>query len=394
MDKKQQHHTVMDYLRWRGDLTFAADPFNEVDQLIFCIIAYLNFRRFPSLTTVKAGEATPLRTLAPLMRSEDEQQGLSQLEYLPLLRAAAESRRFGEVGIFGYVTEKDIPEEKQFDAVTFRLPDGSLFCAFMGTDTSIIGWKEDLNLSHLSAVPAQRRAVAYVEAIAAANRGRLLRLGGHSKGGNLAMYAALNVSPRVQKRIAAAYNNDGPGFAVSPWKEERNLPMAARIHSYIPAESIVGVLLQQQKNYTVVHSDQHFLLQHEPMSWSVMGNRFVTLPQRSQLGQISERLADKWVEELSLTERRAFSDALYELLSNGGQYATLEEVWQHGGELLRRYHDSKEEKSAIHAAADRFTALWKEEMKRHAEKELKEARQGMKETADALRRRLLEKKKK
>lgn len=394
MDKKQQHHTVMDYLRWRGDLTFAADPFNEVDQLIFCIIAYLNFRRFPSLTTVKAGEATSLRTLAPLMRSEDEQQGLSQLEYLPLLRAAAESHRFGEVGIFGYVTEKDISEEKQFDAVTFRLPDGSLFCAFMGTDTSIIGWKEDLNLSHLPAVPAQRRAVAYVEAIAAANRGRLLRLGGHSKGGNLAMYAALNVSPRAQKRIAAAYNNDGPGFAVSPWKEERYLPMAERIHSYIPAESIVGVLLQQQENYTVVHSDQHFLLQHEPMSWSVLGNRFVTLPQRSQLGQISERLADKWVEELSLTERRAFCDALYELLSNGGQYATLEEVWQHGGELLRRYHDSKEEKSAIHAAADRFTLLWKEEMKRHAEKELKEARQGMKETADALRRRLLEKKKK
>lgn len=394
MDKKQQHHTVMDYLRWRGDLTFAADHFNEVDQLIFCIIAYLNFRRFPSLKTVKAMEATSLRTLAPLLRSEDEQQGLSQLEYLPLLRAAAESRRFGEVGIFGYVTEKDISEEKQFDAVTFRLPDGSLFCAFMGTDTSIIGWKEDLNLSHLPAVPAQRRAVAYVEAIAAANRGRLLRLGGHSKGGNLAMYAALNVSPRVQKRIAAAYNNDGPGFAVSPWKEERNLPMAARIHSYIPAESIVGVLLQQQENYTVIHSDQHFLLQHEPMLWSVMGNRFVTLSQRSQLGQLSERLADKWVEELSLTERRAFCDALYELLSNGGQYATLEEVWQHGGELLRRYHDSKEEKSAIHAAADRFTLLWKEEMKRHAEKELKEARQGMKETADALRRRLLEKKKK
>ena len=170
--------------------------------------------------------------------------------------------------------------------------------------------------------------------------------------------------------------------------------MAARIHSYIPAESIVGVLLQQQENYTVVHSDQHFLLQHEPMSWSVMGNRFVALPQRSQLGQISERLADKWVEELSLAERRDFCDALYELLSNGGQYATLEEVWQHGGELLRRYHDSKEKKSAIHAAADRFTQLWKEEMKRHAEKELKEARQGLKETADALRRRLLEKKKK
>lgn len=394
MDKKQQHHTVMDYLRWRGDLTFTADPFNEVDQLILCIIAYLNFRRFPSLKTMKAAEATPLHTLAPLMRSEDEQQGLSQLEYLPLLRAAANSRRFGDVGIFGYVTEHDIPEEKQFDAVSFVLPDKTIFCAFMGTDLSIIGWKEDLNLSFLDTVPAQRRAVEYVEAIAAANRSRLLRIGGHSKGGNLALYAALNASQRLQRRILAVYNNDGPGFAASPWEGEGYLSMAERIHSYIPAESIVGVLLEQQENYTVVHSDQHFLLQHEPMSWSVMGNRFVSLPQRSPLGQLSERLVKAWVTELSIDERRAFVDALYELLHHDGRYTTLEEVWQHGGELLRHYRESEAEKTAIHTAIDRFTSLWKEEMKRHAEKEMKEVRQGMKETADALRRRLLEKKKK
>ena len=388
--EKKLHYTVMDYLRWRGDLTMAADPFNEVDQLILCILAYLNFRRFPSLKTLHAAEAAPLRTLAPLLREEDEQQGLSQLEYLPLLRAAATSRRFADVGIFAYVTERDLVEEKQFDAVSFALPDKTVFCAFMGTDTSLVGWKEDLNLSFLDVIPAQRRAMEYVQEVADANRGNL-RIGGHSKGGNLALYAALHVPPPVQKRILVVYNNDGPGFAAAPWQGESYRSMAERIYTFVPAESIVGVLLAQEEKYAVVSSDQHFLLQHEPMSWSVMGNRFVTLKERSRLGQISERLVDAWVTELSSEERRAFCEALYELLRHDGRYTTLEEIWQHGGELLRHYRESEAEKTAIHIAADRFKALWKEEMKRHAEQELKEVRQGLKEAADALRRRLLKK---
>ncbi len=390
--EKQARQTVMEYLRWRGDLSFAADPFNEVDQLILCILAYLSYRRFPSLTTVDADHATPLRTLAPLMREEDEQQGLSQLEYLPLMRAAAASARFADVGVFGYLSEYDEKEEKQFDAVSFLLPDRSMFCAFMGTDTTIVGWKEDLNMSFLDTVPAQRRAAEYVETIAAANRGKI-RIGGHSKGGNLALYGALYVSPRVQKRILDVYNNDGPGFRTAPWQGEEYLRMKDRIHTYIPAESIVGTLLEQVPDYAVVSSHEKFLLQHEPMSWQVEQNHFKRLPQRSKLGQLMDRVTSQWVASMTAQERREFSDGLYEVLCDSGRNTTLEEVWQRGGDVLRHYREKSEQREAIRAGYDKLKQLWKTELHRIAEQELKETRQGLKDTGDVLRRRLLEKKK-
>ena len=390
--EKQKKQTVTDYLRWRGDLSFDADPFNEVDQLILCTLAYLNYRRFPSLTTMDAERSTPLRTLAPLMREEDEQQGLSQLEYLPLMRVAAASPRFADVGVFGYVSEYDIAEEKQFDAVSFALPDKSIFCAFMGTDTTIVGWKEDLNMSVLDTVPAQRRAVEYVETIAAANRGKL-RIGGHSKGGNLALYASLYASLRVQKRILDVYNNDGPGFRTAPWQSEEYLRIKDRVHTYIPAESIVGTLLEQAENYTVVGSYEKFLLQHEPMSWQVERNHLKALPQRTKLGQLMDKMTAQWVESMTEQERREFSDGLYEVLCDGGRNATLEEVWQRGGDVLRHYREKSEQREAIRAGYDKLKALWKTELHRIAEQELKETRQGLKDTGEALRKRLLNKKK-
>ena len=189
--KKIAVTTVFDYLRWRGDLTFAQDAFNEVDNLILCIIAYLNFRRFPELRSRDADKAVLMSDIVPRMTAEDEQQGLSPNNYIPLMKLAAESCRFAPVRLFGYETVRDETREMQLDALSFLLPDGTLFCAFMGTDRSLVGWKENLNLSYMDAVPAQIGAVEYVEDMAWRCPERPVRIGGHSKGGNLAAYAAV-----------------------------------------------------------------------------------------------------------------------------------------------------------------------------------------------------------
>lgn len=34
---------IMDYMDWRGDLSFEADEFNEVDNLILAQLAYVDF---------------------------------------------------------------------------------------------------------------------------------------------------------------------------------------------------------------------------------------------------------------------------------------------------------------------------------------------------------------
>lgn len=149
--------TVFDYLAWRGDLTFRQSPFNEVDNLILCIIAYLNFRRVEELKTLDPEKALSMPEVAAMLTAQDEQLGLSELDYLPLLHMAAQSDRFRSVKLYGFTHEYDEEKSTQFDAISFLLPDNTLFAAFMGTDTSLVGWKEDFHMSFLSAVPAQER---------------------------------------------------------------------------------------------------------------------------------------------------------------------------------------------------------------------------------------------
>ena len=150
--------TVADYLTWRGDVPFAVDPFNEVDNLVLCIISYINFRRFPELLTRNPREAVLLRDISARLTAEDEQLGLSQLDYIPVVQQAAQTERFNEVRMFAFEDRSDEETQMQFAAVSFLLPDKSVFVAFRGTDTSLVGWKEDFNMSYLEAVPAAQGA--------------------------------------------------------------------------------------------------------------------------------------------------------------------------------------------------------------------------------------------
>lgn len=354
MDKNEKtvETTVFDYLRWRGDLTFAQDSFNEVDNLVLCIIAYLNFRRFPELKSREADKAVPLGDVVARMTAEDEQQGLSPNDYIPLMRLAAESQRFGGVRMLGYEAVRDEEKEMQLDAVSFLIPDGTLFCAFMGTDRSLVGWKENLNLSFMDAVPAQTGAVAYVEDMARHCPDRPLRIGGHSKGGNLAAYAALHIDGALQRtRLLDAYNNDGPGFRKDVTDTEEYRRVAAKLHTYIPASSIVGVLLEHAEDYEVVDSTARSIMQHEPLSWCVEGPRFVHLGQRSQLGQLSDGVLREWIGSMSSREREQFSRAFFDILSRGGRTKTLEDLRSGGlaagAALIREYAGADEEKKKI-----------------------------------------------
>ncbi len=384
MDKPEKTAvtTVFDYLRWRGDLTFAQDAFNEVDNLILCIIAYLNFRRFPELRSRDADKAVLMSDIVPRMTAEDEQQGLSPNNYIPLMKLAAESCRFAPVRLFGYETVRDETREMQLDALSFLLPDGTLFCAFMGTDRSLVGWKENLNLSYMDAVPAQIGAVEYVEDMAWRCPERPVRIGGHSKGGNLAAYAAIHIPEALQARMLDAYNNDGPGFRrdVTDTAEYRRI--AAKLHTYIPAASIVGVLLEHTEDYTVVASSSRAIMQHEPLTWGVLGSRFIRQEARSEFGKASDDVVREWLASLSPQERKEFSNALFDMFTQGGTVQSLEDVRQ--SELLRRLAADEKQKGIVSEALRRLMADVKDELLRTAEAGLKETAETLKETAGNL----------
>ncbi len=380
MDK---NGTVMDYLRWRGDLTFAQDGFNEVDDLVLCIISYLNFRRFDDLKTTDPTRAVALPDVAARLTEEDEQLGLSELDYIPLMRLAAETERFRDVRMFGFTHEWDEAKEMQFDAVSYLLPDDTLLVSFMGTDTSLVGWKEDFNMSFLSAVPAQERAAAYTVEMAAACPDRKLRIAGHSKGGNLAAWAAIHIPVQLQEqRLLDAYNNDGPGFSHDMVDSDAYRRVADKLHTYIPESSIVGVLLEHAEDYAVIDSSNRSVMQHEPMSWSVLGPRFVHLGQRSQMGKLSDDVLRQWIGSMTPQEREQFSDALFDVLSLSGKARTLDDLraggLAGGAALLKQYSGADEQDKKIIAEIFRRLAVdVKEELKKAAGQGLKTAEKGL-----------------
>lgn len=386
----EKNGTVMDYLRWRGDLPFCRDGFNEVDNLVLCIISYINFRRFDDLKTTDPAKAVALPEVAARLTEEDEQRGLSELAYIPLMRLAAETERFRDVRMFGFTHEWDEAKEMQFDAVSYLLPDDTLFVAFMGTDTSLVGWKEDFNMSFLSAVPAQERAAAYTVEMATACRRCKLRIGGHSKGGNLAAWAAIHIPENLQKRrLLAAYNNDGPGFSHDMVDSEAYRRVADKLHTYVPESSIVGVLLEHAEDYAVIDSSNRSIMQHEPLSWNVLGSRFIHLGERSQMGKLSDDVLRQWIGSMTPQEREQFSDALFDVLSLSGKARTLDDLrtggLAGGAALLKQYNGADEEdKKIISEIFRRLAVDVKAELKKAAGQSLKTAEKSLADMKHAI----------
>mgnify|MGYP000192200411 CR=1 FL=1 len=323
----EKNGTVMDYLRWRGDLPFTRDGFNEVDDLVLCIISYINFRRFEDLRTTDPARAVALPEVAARLTEEDEQLGLSELDYIPLMRLAAETERFREVRMFGFTHEYDEVKEMQFDAVSYLLPDDTLLVSFMGTDTSLVGWKEDFNMSFETEVPAQRDAVAYAQHVAKAIDLPLI-VGGHSKGGNLAAYAGMFVDEATRARIQTVYNFDGPGFNEATISSEEFGKVDMRIRTFVPQSSMIGILMWHREPFTIVRSNGVGVFQHDAYTWQIMGGDFIKLSERTGHSHFADDTIKRWLEELKPDMRRQAIDGIYAVLSasNGMNVSDLFEA--------------------------------------------------------------------
>jgi len=385
VSEKNPVTTIWDYLRWRGDLPLTCDGFNEVDNLLLCIVSYIDFRRLTQLKSFDPANAMPIGEVCALLTEEDEQLGLSPEDYIPVMRAMAASERFGDVKMFAFESSNDEEKVMQFAAVSFLLPDNSVFVAYRGTDTTLVGWQEDFNMSFLTAVPAQLRATEYAKEVAEVTPRKVLRLGGHSKGGNLAAWAAIHLPEKLQrKRLAAAYNNDGPGFAKEVLESEAYARIEDKIHTYIPESSIVGMLLEHAEEYTIIDSTNHSLMQHEPLSWNVLGNQFIYLGQRSEMAQLGDSVVREWLTNMSVEERKEFTEALYSILSMGGKVKTLEDL-QSGGlsgslDLVKEYIGADEnKKKVINQIIKRLATDVRGELRKAAEEKLKTAEQSLRQ---------------
>lgn len=307
---------ILDYLDWRGDLPFTAAPFNEIDNLIFTQLCFLDLDNL--VPSDPAGMPVRLEHAVDryFERHPIESTSMGMIvpkDILTLADRARHTARFRDVCLTGFVNLVDEKIEMQFSATTYLPGDGTAFVAFRGTDDTLVGWKEDFNMAFTPIVPAQAQASRYLESVLRALP-HSLRLGGHSKGGNLAVYSAIHTDAADRTRILEVYNNDGPGFHRQMLSSEAYSSMQSRIRSIVPESSIVGMLLDHEEPYRIVKSSAKGLFQHDGFSWELVGDHFTTLRQLSDESRTVDRTIKMWLAGMDNTAREEFVDSMYDLL--------------------------------------------------------------------------------
>ena len=315
---EEKNGNIFDYLDWR-DISLEKVEFNEIDNLILARLSY-----FPLDGSVKENDEITVKEAYLKMKEQGTTGRILQAEDIDLFPKLANSERFGNLKLTGFVNKIDPEAEKQFSAVTILFPDNTIYVAYRGTDNTIVGWKEDFNMSFSDLVASQTESVKYLEKIANKYPEKKILVGGHSKGGNLAIYASVFCKPEIQDRIIEVYNNDGPGFSEKVVQSPEYAKMIKKVHTYIPQTSIIGRLLNHKEETTIIKSTQMGIMQHDLYSWQVLGAKFV----EDELTNSSEFIDQKitnWLREVSPEQRGEFFDVLFEIL-NATNAKTLSEI--------------------------------------------------------------------
>lgn len=305
--------TILDYLREYGDYTLEEKPFSDVDSLALCQLSYLKFDGM----VPGPGEDRPPVSVQELAAHEDYDRLYGDERYrknnTALFQGVCKSRRFGEMSLYNYVNLIEPDKETQFSAVVYRLSGGVDYVVFRGTDESIVGWKEDLNLAFSEPVPGQRLSVDYLEQAAQRIHGRFY-VGGHSKGGNLAVYASMNCSAGVRERIERIYDHDGPGFRPEVRRKGAYEEIEGRIYKTVPRSSLVGMLLYTDGCYKVVESKTIGVAQHNPYTWLVRNDSFKIVEEIRAGRKFMDQALNEWILSLDQQQMHIFVDTFYQVV--------------------------------------------------------------------------------
>ena len=310
-----QSGTIIDYVAWRGDLTFEHSRWGEIDSVIAAMIAYANLGEnelaFGSGRDLRLGSLAESDLLTRL-----PQQGLGNSVEVrnQFLTDLALSRRFQDITVLDQVNDVDEGRDIQFSATTMDVPGVGIVVAFRGTDPSPVGWKEDFMMSYVTPVPAQSAAIRYLQKAAENTEGPMY-LTGHSKGGNLALYSAAHTDPAIQARLKAVYSFDGPGLDDETIVSEGYQRIEERVRSVVPSGSIVGMLMNYHPKYRVVQSDAKSILQHDPFSWKLIGRRFVEEDGVTSSSQILDRTVHEWLKCCTAEQREVFVTTIFSMLA-------------------------------------------------------------------------------
>ncbi|MCM1189291.1 MAG: DUF2974 domain-containing protein [bacterium] len=306
--------TVLDYIKEYGDCSFREMPMTEVDSLALCQLSYLKFDGMVPDVSRYSGAVT----LESLKSHPDYEKLFADVRYADVNRALIEGmlkgKRFRNLKLNCYANVIEKKWETQFSALTYILDDGAVYVAYRGTDETIVGWKEDFNMAFLSPVPGQEYSVDYLNFV-----GERIHcpfyVGGHSKGGNLAVYSAMNCRPEIQDRILRIYSLDGPGFRPEVLENCNYERIAERVTKILPHSSLVGMLFESDMRFEVVESKSFGLAQHDPYTWLAEGDHLKHVNDIYESRKRADNTLNAWILSLDEAQLKTFVDTLYQVIS-------------------------------------------------------------------------------
>lgn len=361
-------NTILDYINWRGDITFNERAFNEVDNLIFSELAYFQFSDVMGFdNSITLADAFSRYNLTNINHDYTTNNPV------PLLESCSKSKRFSNVTVTKFVDITDTKREIQFSATTFIYSKDHIFVAFRGTDSNIVGWKEDFNLSFLDECPAQSEAVSYLKDVLKSFSSNVI-VGGHSKGGNLAIYASIFCTSREQKRIHAIYSNDGPGFNEYISSDPRYINILPKVHLAIPEASIIGILFSNKDEKKIVKSNATGgSQQHNPYTWGVSYDSFELADKQASSSVLLDSTFELWLKSIPEDQKKTFVNSLFNSIDASGA-TTLAQIndqkWLSYNSILKAIRDMDSESKDIFFNSIKKLALagrdvlWNETKKR------------------------------
>ena len=304
--------TITDYLKKYGKYTFLEKEFNEVDNTILSILAYIDFTDIvPEIDcgSITIKEASNL--FYKLHNKKEIKKNIIAIRAAEnILKDIANTNRFGNLELLNY--ENQVSFETQFGAICIKLPNKTMYVAYEGTDANLSGWKEDFMMSYDFPIRAQELAVEYLNMVSSIF-GPKLYVGGHSKGGNLALVASMYCKSRVFRKIKKVYNNDGPGLREKEFNSNRYRRVALNKYMHIiPSESFFGLLYTNDDNFTVIKSTKKKLFQHDATTWVVENDHF----KKDKLSNFSIRARktmNAWLDGLNDKEKKEFTNTLFSI---------------------------------------------------------------------------------
>ncbi|MEG1565777.1 MAG: Mbeg1-like protein [Bacilli bacterium] len=343
---------IFEYVSKYGKLDFSQKGFTEIDGLVMAVISYIPFENIVSDTFA---EQITIKEANILFRASQQNKDLVLFKRdILLLDALANSIRYGDLKLCKFIKKINEIKEEQFSAITIVINPETCYVSYSGTDITFVGWKENFNMIFVDVIPAQLDAKKYLLDLLNESDAKHFYLGGHSKGGNLAIFAGYGLEDKFNNRLVNIYNFDGPGFKNETVVSEAYLSIIKKLRSYVPQGSVVGMILEHHEGFKVIGSYYPGIIQHDYYSWKITDDHFLLVNDVKKESLIIYNSIHDWLDNMSMKQRKTFVNSIYMLIMVTKD-KTTHEFYRHGFKsaaiLIRAYQKiPKEDKKLIKRA--------------------------------------------